>query len=64
MAPEKKKMGRPPTGTARDKQINIRLTERELDEISECAKRLNITRTDAIMKAIRSLLVKLNGKSS
>ena len=66
MAP---RTGRPPLHkTSRNKSLNIRLTEQEKNEIQFCAEKLNISRTDAIMKGIRLLsessVVSYGGQSS
>lgn len=53
------KKGRPKTNNARDKKLNIRLRQEELDLIEECASKLNKTRTDTIMEGIRKLKVDL-----
>lgn len=48
--------GRPPKqGSSRNKDINIRLTEKELKDIEECAEILSMSRTDTIMKGIELL---------
>ncbi len=48
------KMGRPPKqGEARNKSLNLRLTETELIKIEKCVQRLGKTRTDTIMYAIQ-----------
>ncbi|MDY5480875.1 MAG: hypothetical protein SPG03_00545 [Veillonella caviae] len=48
-----KKMGRPPKqNQSRNKSLNIRLTEIELDRINSCAEMLKLSRTDTIMKGI------------
>lgn len=47
------RMGRPPKQeTSRNKSLNIRLTEQELRRIEDCAERLNLSRTDVIMRGI------------
>lgn len=46
-------MGRPPKqNQSRNKSLNIRLTEIELDRINSCAEMLKLSRTDTIMKGI------------
>lgn len=48
------KMGRPPKqGEARNKSLNLRLTETELIKIEKCVQRLGKTRTDTIMYGIQ-----------
>lgn len=50
MAPRK---GRPPLQEeARREKLNIRLTKKEKDEIEYCSEKLNLSRTDTIMKGI------------
>lgn len=45
--------GRPPLQEeSRKEKLNIRLTKREKEEIEYCSKRLNLSRTDTIMKGI------------
>ena len=48
---EKKKMGRPTTNP-RTGQINVRLSERELALLNECAERMGTTRTDVIARGV------------
>lgn len=54
--------GRPKADNTRDKKLNIRLRQEELDLIQECADKLNKTRTDAIMEGIKLLKVDLDNK--
>ncbi len=57
-----KKMGRPPLQeTSRNERMNIKLTKQEKEDIQYCADKLNVARTDAIMKGI-SLLKKEIGE--
>lgn len=44
--------GRPPKDNPRNVNLNIRITKDEANKIQKCADRLNMTRTDAIMKGI------------
>lgn len=45
--------GRPPLqDQSRKEKLNIRLTEKEKADIDYCSEKLNISRTDAIMKGI------------
>lgn len=45
--------GRPPLqDEARKEKLNIRLTKKEKDEIEYCSEKLNLSRTDTIMKGI------------
>ncbi len=49
------KTGRPKKDDARDKKINIRLRQDELDLIEKCANKLQKSRTDAIMQGVNLL---------
>lgn len=54
------KIGRPPKqSTPRNKSLNIRLTESELNMIEECAKRLDENRTNVIIQGVAMLLREL-----
>lgn len=45
--------GRPPLrGESRKEKLNIRLTKKEKEDIEYCSDRLNLSRTDTIMKGI------------
>ena len=45
--------GRPPLQeVSRTEKLNIRLTRQEKEEIEYCSKKLNLSRTDAIMRGI------------
>lgn len=50
-----KKLGRPTTNP-RNKSLQMRLAENELDKIQRCADLLNVSRTDAVMRGIDLLL--------
>ncbi len=54
--------GRPKTENPRNVNLNIRITKKEAEDIQECASKLNITRTDAIMKGIYMVKEELNKK--
>lgn len=55
--------GRPPKAeTSRNKSLNLRLTEEEARDIQYCAEKLEISRTDAIMKGIRMIKAQLEEK--
>ncbi len=49
------KLGRPKLENPRNKSLNLRLREDELDLIKECSDKLKLTRTDTIMKGIKKL---------
>ena len=55
----KAKIGRPKSDNARNKSLNLRLRQEELDLIRECSEKLNLTRTDTIIESIRRLKVDL-----
>ena len=45
--------GRPPIQeTSRSEKLNIRLTKQEKEEIEYCSEKLNLSRTDTIMRGI------------
>lgn len=46
------KLGRPPKENPRNINLNIRITKNESKRIQNCADKLNMTRTDTIMKGI------------
>jgi hypothetical protein len=54
-----KKLGRPPKENPRNCDINIRLTQQELDDIQYVADKLRKSRTDAIMQGIGILKERL-----
>ena len=54
--------GRPKTENPRNINLNIRITRKEADDIQECADKLKITRTDAIMKGIHMVKEELEKK--
>lgn len=54
--------GRPKADNTRNKKLNIRLRQDELELIQECANKLNKTRTDTIIEGIKLLKVELDNK--
>ena len=55
------KMGRPlKTEIPRNKKLNLRLSETELQKIAQCAKLLNKNRTDTLMYGISLIEKELN----
>ncbi|MEE0229638.1 MAG: hypothetical protein UEJ45_03965 [Peptococcaceae bacterium] len=54
-----KKMGRPPIGNPRNKTIQMRMTQDELDKIQQCADILKESRTNTILKGIDLLMKSL-----
>lgn len=56
--------GRPPTQEeSRKEKLNIRLTKKEKEDIEYCSDKLNLSRTDTIMKGIGLIKEKLRKKS-
>ena len=51
-----KKMGRPPIENPRNKTIQMRMTQDELDKIQRCADLLDDTRTNTVLKGIDLLM--------
>jgi uncharacterized protein (DUF1778 family) len=50
-------MGRPfKKEQPRNIRLSLKLTEAEADEINMCAKKYNISRTDAIVNAVKNML--------
>lgn len=55
--------GRPIKGASkRDKSLQLRMSEEELNLLDECAKRLNATRTDVVNQGIKLVKSKLDSK--
>lgn len=55
--------GRPIKGASkRDKSLQLRMSREELELLDECAKRLEITRTDVVNKGIRLVKEELDKK--
>ena len=55
--------GRPIKGTSkRDKSLQLRMSQGELDLLDECANRLNESRTDVVNRGIRLVKEKLDEK--
>ena len=51
---EKKKMGRPTTNP-RTGQINVRLSDKELALLNECAERMGTTRANVVARGIEKV---------
>ena len=52
--------GRPPLQEeSRKESLNIRITKKEKEQIEFCAEKLNVSRTDAIMKGIEKLMAEI-----
>ena len=56
------KMGRPKSENPRNKSLNLRLTESELELINDCAERLNRTRTDIVVEGVKMIRSSLDKK--
>lgn len=57
------KTGRPIKGESkRDKSLQLRMSEDELELLDECAKQLNTSRTDVVNKGIRLVKTELDKK--
>lgn len=54
--------GRPIKENSRKCNLSLRLTEEEKSRINNCAERLSMTRTDAIMKGIKMVEEELDKK--
>lgn len=54
--------GRPPKENPRNINLNIRITKEESERIKNCADKLNITRTDTIMKGINMVEKEISKK--
>ena len=55
--------GRPPLQeVSRTEKLNIRLTKQEKEEIEYCSEKLNLSRTDAIMKGIGLVKKEIDNK--
>lgn len=55
--------GRPIKGDSkRDKSLQLRMSQQELDLLDECAQTLEITRTDVVNKGIRLVKAELDKK--
>lgn len=53
--------GRPIKGTSkRDKSLQLRMSEEELELLDECAKKLDASRTDVVNKGIRLVKAELD----
>ena len=50
--------GRPKSENPKKTSLTLRLSLAEAQEIKDCAKKLNLSRTEAILKGIRLLMQK------
>lgn len=53
--------GRPPKENPRNVNLNIRITKDEASRIQKCADKLELTRTDTIMRGIGLVEKELKG---
>lgn len=55
--------GRPPkAGKTRNKSLNVRLTEEELEDLEYCSNKMGVSRTDIIVSGVRLIKEKINKK--
>ena len=59
MSPPK---GRPPIDNPKNVRLEIRLTAQQAETLSECAERLQVTRTDVINKGVEMVKAELDKK--
>ena len=59
MSPSK---GRPPIDNPKNVRLEIRLTVQQAETLSECAERLQVTRTDVINKGVEIVKAELDKK--
>ena len=59
MSPSK---GRPPIDNPKNVRLEIRLTVQQAETLSECAERLQVTRTDVINKGVEMVKAELDKK--
>ena len=59
MSPSK---GRPPIENPKSARFEIRMTREQAKTLSECAERLQITRTDVINKGVEMVKAELDKK--
>ena len=59
MSPSK---GRPPIENPKNVRFEIRMTKEQAATLSECAERLQITRTDVINKGVKMVKAELDKK--
>lgn len=59
MSPSK---GRPPIENPKNVRFEIRMTKEQAEILSECAERLQVTRTDVINKGVEMVKAELDKK--
>lgn len=59
MSPAK---GRPPIENPKSVRLEIRLTQKQAETLTECAERLKVTRTDVINKGVEMVKAELDKK--
>lgn len=50
--PMGKKIGRPKSDNPRNKQLKIKMTEQEFQDLNDLAKKKNMTKTEIVMRGI------------
>lgn len=56
------RLGRPPKENPRNVNLNLRLTVQEAKDVQDCADKLGVSRTDAIMKGIELVKSEIKNK--
>lgn len=59
MSPSK---GRPPIENPKSVRFEIRMTQEQAETLSECAERLQVTRTDVVNKGVEMVKAELDKK--
>lgn len=59
MSPSK---GRPPIENPKSVRFEIRMTKEQAETLSECAERLQVTRTDVVNKGVEMVKAELDKK--
>lgn len=59
MSPSK---GRPPIDNPKNIRLEIRLTKEQAETLSECAEKLQVSRTDVINKGVEMVKAELDKK--
>lgn len=54
--------GRPPIDNPKSVRFEIRMTKEQAETLSECAERLQVTRTDVINKGVEMVKAELDKK--
>ena len=56
------RLGRPPKENPRNVNLNLRLTAQEAKDVQDCADKLGVSRTDALMKGIELVKSEIKNK--